>query len=513
MNPFGPIVSILRKDLIVHRWEMVSWFAACALLVCITAFCASRGFPWRADILGIAITCGAPVVYLLTLSVLREDPASDGESFWVTRPIAPWQMLLAKCAAIVLVAWLPALAVAVPWWFYVGLDGSDMLQSLETVCEGCALLSLFACTASFFVKRRTSLVLVFLLHLVALALFFIALARLAQENRGASYSGFWSLTLSLAELACLVSFVHYRLARRRSSGLVVIGASALLLVYATRFPNEALDRALRSNEGASALGGVRCEVVDYSESEGKVPYSGRGRGSARVSGLGAGQYLAVDRGRLEVLEPANTQLRALFPERTARAEADDSALFPEKNGTGDRTIGFEIFVPAPRNASAAVRLPAVGPLGLPAHPRTLVLRAPVLRVERNAECALVEKLRATTPTGSLVIEEIRRSGLAAVSVKILTMTSDSGEQDQDAFYVVAPGASRKAGVLPDKTYTSISLLGVRISLKTMRFDLSSLDRALPEEPGAFERRLAEFRLVRLRALPVGDLERTLSLSP
>lgn len=138
---------IVRKDLYRLRWVILLWVVAMAGELALAAIQATLDLEGHQLFFMASWTFGnvfIPVFgFGLVMGVQDDDPVTEGDAFWMTRPITGGRLLSAKALVLVLFCIVP-LAVTIPFWLShdFGLDalGRSSLQVLWRQ----ALISLLA---------------------------------------------------------------------------------------------------------------------------------------------------------------------------------------------------------------------------------------------------------------------------------------------------------------------------------------------------------------------------------
>ncbi|MFA5263605.1 MAG: hypothetical protein WC378_07235 [Opitutaceae bacterium] len=168
------ILHIIAKDL-RHLWvSLLVWIAMQAALVALVwHIWTSTAYGIELPIeLNVAIMGGTMLIDLLGLmfgiSMLREDPPGDAGAFWVTRPIAGWELLCAKLLGFVLLLWLPSLLTAFCWWLSIGLSAPQMFAASKGEVVLLVAISMMALACAPFLRRESSLLSVLFILMLAI---------------------------------------------------------------------------------------------------------------------------------------------------------------------------------------------------------------------------------------------------------------------------------------------------------------------------------------------------------
>jgi hypothetical protein len=130
-------LHIALKDVYRLRWVLLLWIVAIASELALASIQATVDFEGHVPFFMAAWTFGnvfIPVIgYGLVMGLQDDDPVTEGDAFWMTRPIAGGRLLAAKALVLVLFCFVPVL-VCVPFWlshnFGLALLGSSSAQVL-----------------------------------------------------------------------------------------------------------------------------------------------------------------------------------------------------------------------------------------------------------------------------------------------------------------------------------------------------------------------------------------------
>lgn len=116
------VLHIVGKDFRRLRWPLGGWLAVVAARLGIGfSLVMSGGFLGMADNRLQALTTallvlGLLLTFVLTAMLVQEDSLVGATQFWPTRPISGARLLGAKTVGWLLLLWLPAVVVTLPWW-------------------------------------------------------------------------------------------------------------------------------------------------------------------------------------------------------------------------------------------------------------------------------------------------------------------------------------------------------------------------------------------------------------
>jgi hypothetical protein len=116
------VLHIVWKDCRRLRWPLALWLFLVALKIGIgfsliltggfAGLSASRLQDVTTELAGVA----SLLTIVLTAMLVQEDSLVGTTQFWLTRPISRWRLLVAKLAGWVLLLYLPAVVLSLPWW-------------------------------------------------------------------------------------------------------------------------------------------------------------------------------------------------------------------------------------------------------------------------------------------------------------------------------------------------------------------------------------------------------------
>ncbi len=133
------VLAIVRKDFWRLRWMLAVWLAVAALRLGV-GFSIIFGVGtdgqalarWLQDIANGLMVLGLVFTWMLTALLVQEDLLVGSTQFWVTRPISGARLLGAKVAGWLLLLWLPAVVLTLPWWLTCGFGPWEIaLAALE----------------------------------------------------------------------------------------------------------------------------------------------------------------------------------------------------------------------------------------------------------------------------------------------------------------------------------------------------------------------------------------------
>ena len=120
---------IVRKDLFRLRWVLVLWVVALTTRMALASVQAELDVTGYYPFYAMAWVFGLlflPVLgFGLVMGAQSDDPTSDTDAFWITRPISGGRLLGARCVLLVLLGTIPPLATA-PWWIAHGFGASQL---------------------------------------------------------------------------------------------------------------------------------------------------------------------------------------------------------------------------------------------------------------------------------------------------------------------------------------------------------------------------------------------------
>lgn len=208
------ILHIVRKDFLRLRWGLVGWWVVIGLKLAIgfALILFVGGAQWAemghasaiwsdrtlAPTLFTLTTIERLLAFLLTAMLVQEDGLVGTKQFWVTRPISPGRLLTAKLVGWLLMLWLSAVVLTLPWWLTCGFGVREIAwAALELLALQMAASLPAAVVAAL--TDTLSRVVVWSLVLVAFVSLAVPMAMAALVMRGtvtsASASPFASLSV------------------------------------------------------------------------------------------------------------------------------------------------------------------------------------------------------------------------------------------------------------------------------------------------------------------------------
>ena len=138
---------IVRKDITRLRWVILLWVVALAGEMTLASLQATLDVEGHTLFYMAAWTFGnvfIPVIgYGLVMRLQDDDPVTEGDSFWMTRPITGGRLLSAKALLLALLCLLPAV-ISVPFWLGHDFGLGALRQSSLHVLWRQVLISLLA---------------------------------------------------------------------------------------------------------------------------------------------------------------------------------------------------------------------------------------------------------------------------------------------------------------------------------------------------------------------------------
>ena len=138
------LFHIVRKDAARIRWLWLVWIGVLAAKLGLALFLAVsdtgrfHALPVEPS-LRILDTLDVALVYLLAAWMMLEDAPMNDRHFVRTRPVSRGTLLAAKIVGALMLFWLPAVAVWLPWWIYCGFTAGDICAEAGVVFAGKAL--------------------------------------------------------------------------------------------------------------------------------------------------------------------------------------------------------------------------------------------------------------------------------------------------------------------------------------------------------------------------------------
>ncbi|HZZ19548.1 MAG TPA: hypothetical protein VFE25_09270 [Opitutaceae bacterium] len=138
---------IVRKDVTRLRWVILLWVVALAGEITLAAIQATLDAEGHVLFYMAAWTFGnvfIPVIgYGLVMGLQDDDPVTEGDSFWMTRPITGGRLLSAKALLAALFCLVPV-AISVPFWLSHDFGLGALWKSSVHVLWRQVLISLLA---------------------------------------------------------------------------------------------------------------------------------------------------------------------------------------------------------------------------------------------------------------------------------------------------------------------------------------------------------------------------------
>jgi len=191
----------------------------------------------------MAAQVGSSVIsYLLSVSLLREDPLFDSSTFWITRPISGLQLLISKACALALLVLLPPFLAAIPWWVGSGV-GLPFMSSAANFIFGLQMSAIMLAWLSIFFLKRDSSLLLFLIMTIAILVCWMAfVSQVGNQARSMIRTLPYgvietreALTRLMVVLTVLVSLILCYVFRKRRVALglfaVAVVVSCLILTF------------------------------------------------------------------------------------------------------------------------------------------------------------------------------------------------------------------------------------------------------------------------------------------
>ena len=241
------IWHIIRKDLVRDRWALGLWALLFIGQVLIGVMAENPGhlgveYFYRLQTGSIGLVALQVVMgYILVTRFVHADPLIGTTVFWLTRPISPGRLLLAKVLGVSLVFALLPVLLFMPWWFYCGFGARDIFWSAVDAM-GWQLLVIAPAFLVATVTDDLGRVLLWTLLLVIGVIAWIALLQATfgpMSDRvdakgidpGVMYSKIWLSCVMLVVVAAAI-VTHHFLTRRfvRSVVLIVLGLALIVAV-------------------------------------------------------------------------------------------------------------------------------------------------------------------------------------------------------------------------------------------------------------------------------------------
>lgn len=229
------IWHLARKDLVHLRWPAAGFVAlqiATLLLAWILRDEAFGRYPTDA-VWGTHLTAAIIVgvfAYLLTGTLLQDDPLASSQAFWATRPISRARLLAAKVVAVAGLFWFLPVVIKTPWWLlnHYGLRElgwaaiESVIVSAAVTIPAFLLASLTKDLAQFYRWTFGAL--------VVGALGCLALGIGVEASGGSLLQTSWRAMFGAGVAVCVVAAANQIFTRRRIRSLVVVGVGLPLVV-------------------------------------------------------------------------------------------------------------------------------------------------------------------------------------------------------------------------------------------------------------------------------------------
>lgn len=234
MTVLRQIAHVMAKDARRAKWLL----AVLAALIAFTAFRASRLSDTDAGLLAVAAATGLLLMIVIVVTLVHDDSPSRADAYWVSRPLHPTALLLAKLGSACLFLLIPILLVqSFVLWRMDLLSGSvaslPMSAAFMAMCLACAIV-----VAAATRDVKTTMI-VAVLTLVGLP---VAYLFLVLTPSGARLNALNSVYFCVAGLAMLLSvlWMYHTRTQQRLVRSVAIGSvyMMLLLSYSGSGQNE-----------------------------------------------------------------------------------------------------------------------------------------------------------------------------------------------------------------------------------------------------------------------------------
>ena len=160
-----------------------------------------------------------------------DDPVSDSEAFWITRPISGSRLLAAKASALILLWIIPAL-VSLPLWLSHGYSLGQLGVAAFRTMEVQVIITLLAVPFAVISPNGSRFVVYILMAGVVVLVLglgyrmlglgrFTAISNGIEESRARVFASIW-VCASIA-----MTLIQYRSRRTRSSMIVLVAAATM----------------------------------------------------------------------------------------------------------------------------------------------------------------------------------------------------------------------------------------------------------------------------------------------
>jgi hypothetical protein len=240
---------IIRKDLRRLRWILLLWAivlaASLALASIQSALDAESYYPFwvMANIVGRGFL--PFFAFGLVMGLLHDDPVAEIDAFWITRPIAGGELLLAKTLALLLISLVP-IVVTLPFWLAHDFGASQLGLAVRETWVGHFIIVAVALPVALVSANGSKFVMNVMFGAGGLLLLILCLqlgaSRRPVEVAGLVQSQAWLIAWLWLAASAVVAWIQFFRRRLRWSlvAMAVALAGGLLIVLTWSRPLELL---------------------------------------------------------------------------------------------------------------------------------------------------------------------------------------------------------------------------------------------------------------------------------
>lgn len=231
------IRHIVGKDFALLRGRLALWAAfvaakfALGFWLALRADVADADIGWLQGMVAMFVVTDVALTLVCTMVLVQEDGVAGTHAFWRTRPIAGGRLLAAKVAAAGVLLVLPAVVLALPWWWVCGLTPSQTaVAAAQTAVWQLAVITVGFGAAAVSTNLGRGFV-----GMIAVGAGLIlangALSTAFLKGAGAPLTAaLWQLPLLLPVLAAVAVVQFFTREARIGRRLIAAGVAAVLAV-------------------------------------------------------------------------------------------------------------------------------------------------------------------------------------------------------------------------------------------------------------------------------------------
>jgi hypothetical protein len=230
---------IVRKDLYRLRWVLLLWVVAIAARLVFASIQSSLdgegSIPFQRAAWAFGMIFVPVIGFSLVMGVQDDDPVSDADAFWVTRPISGGRLLSAKAIVLAALCAVPALVTA-PYWLSHGYSLTQIRRAAELTTEWQVAITLLAVPFAAISPNGTRFVGnvlvgggVFLL--VGLAFRLIGIGQATATSDGVLVSRIWmDCMIGAAASVTAMLMQHFTRQTRYSMAILIAAGVGIFLI-------------------------------------------------------------------------------------------------------------------------------------------------------------------------------------------------------------------------------------------------------------------------------------------